>query len=344
MLKLKVLPAEHGDSIIIQYGTTVVKNIIIDGGAGISAYRALKKEIEYIAQANQSIDLLVITHIDEDHILGIIDIFQDSDIDKNLIKKTWFNSGNAISKFLQTGLKPEREIPLASGDTPFVSVSQGKTLENEMLRYECWDQNIILVGHEEEYNYGKFTVLSPDLDALKKLNRIWPPEEKQSMISGCLTDYDSSLSYLITQPFLEDRSPRNASSIAFLFEFYKKKLLLLGDSFPSIVESSLRKLGFSEDNKLRVDITKVAHHGSKMNTSDSLLRILDCKNYVLSTDGTRHGFPHKTCLGRIVSNQPGAKMFFNYPHKQIFLKQDLKEYDFSCEFLDNVDYTIVLED
>ncbi len=89
MLKIKVLPANCGDCIIISFDDgDMIKNILIDGGVGSTYRRFLKKEIVNLQKENQFIDLLVITHSHEDHINGIIKFIED-DVNNKCIKKVW---------------------------------------------------------------------------------------------------------------------------------------------------------------------------------------------------------------------------------------------------------------
>lgn len=348
MLSIKSLPADHGESTLISFGEVgMIKNILVDGGVG-NAYLTIREELERLINLGQAIDLLVITHIDDDHIQGIIDIFQDESIDKAIIKEVWFNSGNSISTYFKTGDRPEREVRIVPGDTTLISVAQGRTLEKELLKYGSWNKEVITVNQSPiDFEGCKITILSPDRAGLEKLNKIWPPsEEETTFLSAAQKDYNLPISTLLINTFNEDRSIRNASSIAFLFEFNSKQILMLADSLPSVVEHSLRVLKYSEDNKLKVDLTKVSHHGSKKNTSPTLLSIMECKNYIISTDGTRHGLPNKECLSRIIKSQPGVNLYFNYPLKHIFLEEDVKEYEFNCHYLcDNLsDYCVYLEE
>ena len=45
----------------------------------------------------------------------------------------------------------------------------------------------------------------------------------------------------------------NKSSIAFLFEFENSKILFLGDSDADDIVGTLTELGYSKNNKLKVD-------------------------------------------------------------------------------------------
>lgn len=114
-LKIKALQAFHGDSILVSFSEDgKTRNILIDGGPGITYSKrpkALKTEIEQILKRRENIDLLVVTHIDDDHIGGIIKLFEYGEIDPKIIKEVWFNSGELISSFFDTdtGIGTARE-------------------------------------------------------------------------------------------------------------------------------------------------------------------------------------------------------------------------------------------
>lgn len=75
---------------------------------------------------------------------------------------------------------------------------------------------------------------------------------------------------------------------------------------------ALKVIGFSEDKPLEVELIKLSHHGSHLNTCKELLRIVKTNRYVISSDGTKYGHPHKKTIARILSLNPNAEIQFNY--------------------------------
>jgi phosphoribosyl 1,2-cyclic phosphodiesterase len=72
MLRIE-LPAAQGDAVWIEYGDPQRPHrIVIDGGPAISYERALRQRILALRPAERRIDLLIVTHIDCDHIDGSI--------------------------------------------------------------------------------------------------------------------------------------------------------------------------------------------------------------------------------------------------------------------------------
>lgn len=342
-VKIKPLESFHGDSILVSFddkGTT--RNILIDGGPG-NTYskppKALKREIEKIEKSGENIDLLVITHVDDDHIGGIIRIFEYEDPNLDKIQKVWFNSGDLISKFFKTKVDPGRENPLILRSDPDMSIKQGITLENSLKKMNCWEREVIYSGRDTVRFYGSnINILSPNKKGLRKLNKKWEKEEEGEVdLAGDYTDYKIPISKLITRRFKEDKSVPNESSISFLFECQGKKILFLADAHPSVAAGSIKKLGYSSRKKLELDMVKIAHHGSRRNISPGLLKLIKCRNYLISTNGKRYGLPDKEAMARIISaNKKKTCIYFNYDIAgDIFLPEDYRDFDFECKFLNS---------
>ena len=70
-LRLSVLDVGQGDSILIQ--TPLQQTILIDGGPAENVLPRLGQELPYF---QHSIDLVVVTHPDSDHITGLVSVLQ----------------------------------------------------------------------------------------------------------------------------------------------------------------------------------------------------------------------------------------------------------------------------
>lgn len=87
---IKAFPASNGESFLIKCIGEKVTNILIDCGYK-STYESIEKELKSIKSSNESINLLILTHIDNDHISGareILKMYIDDGIDINEI---WYN-------------------------------------------------------------------------------------------------------------------------------------------------------------------------------------------------------------------------------------------------------------
>lgn len=347
---IKVFPAANGDCFLIKIKDDIgIKHILIDGGKGELCHSKLKDEFEQLEKNMQCIDLLVVTHIDDDHIGGILKLFQDKEINNSIINKVWFNSGTLISSKLGGEESTNREFSIVpEPQSKKMSVRQGLTFEGLLEKTNKWDKNLIYSGQEYNLDNVKLKILSPDHETLNELNRKWDSEiekmkkknkKKRKMASS--TDYHKTIDELCLEKFEEDTSLFNKSSIAFILEYQNYKLLMLGDSHPSIIVSGLKNLGYSEENKLKVNIMKISHHASKKNTCNELLKLIDCEKFIISSDGSKHGLPNKQSLARIVRsmNKP-VTFYFNYSSmNRIFSPQECTDENITCIYLDTNDYT-----
>ena len=275
------------------------------------------------------IDLFVVTHTDSDHISGILPFLRE--FGHQPVKQFWFNwSPNPL------------QLSDSNGE---ISIKEGITLRDFLIEGGKASESNILAGQVFEVNGLTLTVLSPDEEQFERFTKKWHMEEiklsektgSQSGIGQGRNDH-KSLEELYNQKFTEDKSLSNRSSIAFLLEFDGFTGLFTGDSVPSVIVASLEKLGYSPENKLRLDFMKIAHHGSKANTNDDLLRMLDCAHYGISSNSRNaHNFPHKETLARIVKAREGRSVNFHFNYddpvlRNIFTSQELDNHNITCHY------------
>lgn len=341
MVKIKVLEAFQGDCFIISFEKTSGNNcnILIDGGMGETYYNNLKDEILNIKENGENIDIIIITHTDDDHIEGIIRFFEDSDINKEFVKRVIYNSAKALSNQFKTKYDESRELEVVSV-SEYSSYNQGNTFEKLLKKNQLLELSPVKFGDEINIDKMKIKIISPTVDALKELNCNWKREEENDLFSRAVaSDYDKSIEELQKNRFIRlDTSLANKSSIAFIIEVGDFKILMLADSHPKIIVSSLRKMGYSKDNKLKVDYIKLSHHGSKKNLTYELLDMIDCSNYIISTDGQRHGHPNKESLARILKKQKNVKFYYNYKlYNDIFTSEEINKYNFENKLISVID-------
>ena len=138
---------------------------------------------------------------------------------------------------------------------------------------------------------------------------------------------------------LSDTSQTNASSIAIIIRYKKKKLLFPGDAWGQELSDALTKwLSENPEETLEFDVVKLPHHGSCRNCWDLLnTEGFDGKIFLVSTDGEKHGHPHKETLAKIVHRHPEKKkvLAFNYTsHARYGMfadEQTQKKYNYCIE-------------
>lgn len=338
--QFKVLKAEHGDSMLIK-GILFegrYRNILIDGGPSQTFKRKKKKgqllkELELIKSENQKIDLLILTHVDDDHIAGLLKGFKNDGILSELTERVWFNSGSIIDAEFNNAVDPSHLVEFNYSSIPddcfYTSIKQGISFEDVISRKKIWQEGLILAGDNCQLFGASFRVLSPNMEKLKKLLVKWEKEQSQALTGSAQGDYHIPLKQLIDEEknFQEDSTIHNGSSIAFIFEYENIKLLLLGDAHNDIIVEEIKKMGYSKEKPLHIDFVKLSHHGSKYNTSPELLKLIDCHSYIVSSNTLRFNLPDKTTIARIAKYKPNSTIYFNYPDvidEKIFSKADLE--------------------
>ena len=338
-MKIKFLKANNGDSILISVKENgKAKNILIDGGIGNTYLNYknekgkpedgdLKETVEEIRAKGQKIDLLVLTHVDDDHIGGILRWFEEDLEAHDLIEQVWFNSGKSIAENFDEAPKDDSSLALFRSTDLSTSIGQGIQFEDYLLKHKLWDRQIIRSGMcFKKYGLG-FKILSPNEKKLKSLLKKWDREKPDYRTSGIgkPDDYHLSLKeHTKIDTFKQDAAAHNGSSIAFIMEFGDKKWLFLADAHPSVIVESLKALDYEKKNPIEIELVKLSHHGSKANNSIEMLEMIKTNKFVVSTDGNGHHHPNKQMLSRLIKVHPHCHIYFNYGElvNKIFTKED----------------------
>lgn len=326
IFRVHVFPAQRGDALWIEYGPAATPfRILVDGGITKTGREYLIGLIDGLGDSR--IDLLVVTHIDLDHIQGVIALLKDLP-PKVKIDRVWFNGWEQLPRL---PLQPQ-------------GVAEGIALSKQLeARFKpVWNHDAggswIGVGPEGAPRIIALpggmvaTVLSPDNDKLLALRDIWDSvveefgaaveaeEEVEEVVQEAIDGLESmgtdeiDVAELAKGRFQEDDAVPNGSSIAFLLTFKGKSALLLADAHPSLVLASVKAL--SPGQRLRADCVKLSHHGSKYNTSLDLAMHLESPRWIFSSNGATTKHPNPEAVARVLHGCPGKKeLIFNYRTK-----------------------------
>ena len=335
-MKIKFLKAFNGDAVLISFNESgVTKNILIDGGMpatyvkkgknGKLEYGELKKTVDKIKENNEKIDLLVLTHVDDDHIGGILKWFEKDEEAHKIVGKVWFNSGRLISKYFEEQEIAENllEVP---GESTLTSIGQGVKFEDYIEENKIWDRKVLIALEYFEFLGINFKILSPSPEKLKLLLGKWEKEKPESLFTSAdKNDYGLTLTeHLAKDKFKEDSAVHNGSSIAFIMTFEKKNFVFLADAHPTVIVNSLKAFGYSKEKPLIAEFIKISHHGSKANNNVEMLELIKTNKYVILTNGDKHSHPNKQFLARLASINGNCEVYFNYSEQieQIFSEED----------------------
>jgi beta-lactamase superfamily II metal-dependent hydrolase len=324
MIRLTMLPAQDGDCLLLEYGEDAgTRHLLIDGGRA-GTYPDIVPTLNALARDNHHLDLLVVTHVDQDHILGVLGLFNDGARPIGF-KDVWFNGYDQLvdSEFESFGPIDGELLTTAllNQQIPWNRAFKGKAVE---------------LGRPFQWNddHSSVTLLSPDRAQLQDLIQTWKAEcAREGLIPGRNPAEPPPRGFeafgpidieaLAESRFEADPSKTNRTSIAFLFECDGVRLMFTGDGADQRLVDSVRPLAEAEGGRLRLDALKVSHHGSRKNLSKDLLDLLDCKRYLISTNGKRHGHPDPVAMARILKyGGPQKELVFNYRSRAAFWNLD----------------------
>lgn len=334
LFSLDVVRAGKGDCLLLHYGTkNKPRLVLIDGGHYSVYFPHLKPRLEQIKKKRKIeqqkplvIDLLMVSHVDEDHIQGILEFTNDlAEDDKQFaqILGFWHNSfENVIDDDVPTEVKTtftnkfgpasmdgvlpddmtldvdEDEEVITSSLKILASVKQGAELRGRIinklraeLNVEFGGEPIVAAEGAEPIEIDddlKFTVAGPMQPELDALRK----KHKQwleSLRKAGKSPEDVLSAYA-------DKSVANLSSIVILAESGDKSILLTGDARGDRILEGLELVGAIDPGGTReVDVLKVPHHGSSNNLTQKFFERILAKHYVFSGNG-EHGNPERETM------------------------------------------------
>jgi hypothetical protein len=300
MLKLRVVQAEFGDCLILEYGTVASpRYILIDGGPDDTYGRHLKGELENIGNQGGKLDMVVLSHVDNDHVIGLLDLFAElRDQRANGAPATiavgalWHNSFSRTIDTDNTIQSRLASLAAVAGQTMTVlSMAVKGIAEGGQLRTAATQLGISinpefandLVSVDEAPAAKKFGNLSlwtvgPTKANLAELKAKW-----EQWLQDHTTSVTSGDPYVMAN---SDRSVPNLSSIMLLAEADRRRILLTGDGRSDHLLQGLKQANFlGPSSALHVDVLKLPHHGSDRNVTKKFFKTVTADHYVASANG-----------------------------------------------------------
>ncbi len=328
LFSLDVIRAGEGDCTILHYGSKGgPRLVLIDGGPG-GTYEDLKKRLQEIKDARGldaneplPVELLMVSHVDDDHILGVLDLTWDliqTDPTFARVQHFWHNSFENVIGEVPPQLTAAftAQFGPASLDEPLDDLSPALDVDEKVVvpslkllasirRGAQLRKNIIerlgskLNAHfggdliaadknSKAVNFGdglKFTVAGPMLPELRNLHK-----DHQAWLKELAAKNQKAEDVLTDY---SDRSRTNLSSIVVLAEAGGKRILFTGDALGNKIMKGLELAGVIEEGgSLHVDVLKVQHHSSDRNADLDFYQRITADHYVYSGDG-KNGNPER---------------------------------------------------
>jgi hypothetical protein len=355
VIRLHVVQAEYGDCFILEseIGKKYV-SILIDGGPYQTFEKHLKPTLKKLP-LNGKLDLVVLSHIDNDHIIGLLDLLNEikkekQNKTKDFIKilNMWHNSFKnllllpdepvkIITKYFQDQRFIERKMILDSlimkgyqqgTDLTALAISLKIPINQGFGELIDVENNV----KSTYLNHIKLMILGPTKRNIERLRKEWHDWFTKKYKS------EKSKSELVQ---ILDKSIPNLASIMFLAEIENRKILFTGDGVGQDIVEILSKNNMLDKNgRFHVDILKVPHHGSDRNTTQEFFNTIVAEYYIISANG-RDDNPSLDTLRRIIQSKNSEKrnkkiILTNMtPNvKNVLLKHDRNKYGYEYIILE----------
>lgn len=283
-LTMTMLDISQGDSTYIK--TPKGASILVDGGSSdVKAIGKYRIESFLKAQGVGIIDYVVLTHMDADHINGVMELMEGMPdverIEDTKSEQTSFSSLKALAFYDgQVGIRNIILSETSLIDETYTKIEELAVRKGITLHY---------FGKGDTIKEGDLTItcLHPYTE--------YRTDSKNDTSIVLDLNYRSFDALLLGD--LESGGERELIKLA-------KEELLFGDNINSNQTSEEEMNGQLTVGQKKYDIIKIAHHGSKYSTSDEFLKYYGARiAWISSGYGNRYGHPHKELLDRLKENQ-----------------------------------------
>lgn len=193
--------AGNGDSFLISCLGQNITNILVDFGYSNTYKKHVEEHLINMAAEKEKLDLIIVTHIDQDHISGGIRFFEENG-NANAPKiigvgEVWHNSYRHLEMAETDKVLTEKERKhIASNSIVIEQNREGNTTDTSGKQGSRLATNLHLRGYKWNSSFGgqaisykgkdaiclndevKVTVLSPTMKELEGLKKIWKRELK----------------------------------------------------------------------------------------------------------------------------------------------------------------------
>lgn len=264
MLKIYPYNAGKGECIRLQFGSGTMHNIFFDTGVSRFGVR-LKAICKDIVANGERLDLLILTHVDDDHIGGIL----------HLLRTGWKSPFEEVRmNRYGTALLGNRTLSVRQNNEVFARLEAQDVKINSML-----------AGDRIDIDGATIETLHPT-SMQDYANR------RGNALLAYRRDYAKSLAELADAPIrLTDTSDNNKNSIVCTFSYDRQCFLFTGDAWAEDIVSCLPEVKC-------FDLIKLPHHGSVGNISEGFPSRIIASSYMVCTDGISH--PDKQTIAKLV--------------------------------------------
>ena len=347
----RALRAREGDALLILAdGATV----LIDGGTASVYDPVLREELLMLPRDGGDpplIDLMMVSHIDGDHIGGILDLTEDllnarSESADPIVRidGAWHNSFSdmlARKDAVPEDVSEDTAASLAStfggliipgadlhqSELVLSGVKQGRRLRQDLgtlhipLNDGFADQVVLQGAADAPWQRGDLSieVIGPTGTEMDDLAEKWKKELPKILAAESAVEVASASREL-------DKSVSNLASIVAIAKSRTKHILLTGDARDDMILAWLEATGhLAPGGTAHFDVLKIPHHGAMGNVSEAFFNRVTADHYVFSGNG-RHGNPEPGAFEMLFLARPELEY-------QVHLTYELDEIKSRREFI-----------
>ncbi len=301
----------HGDCFFVEIGYEKDKCVImVDGRKGDNlSYSLIKERIkEY-----EKIDYIVLTHVDDDHIHGLLKVFQDKALE-NCVKKSIIIY-NYVSPAVVSYTQADK----------FEEVLQNHTVISTTMRnYTAYGSQYLKIISAElrrelepdlSQDYAVMTLLHPNWNGIKEVYKNYIDWKKWTMKGH---KNGNPINNILL----------NEQSIAFMIEYKNKRVLFTGDGYMEILVPKIE--GLKNFNKRKIDFIKIAHHGAQKNNTGLIefAKNHECYQFFVTGEENWDGaHPNKELIDDLLKMNKNVEIYSNVKHADLSELKDKSEID-----------------
>jgi hypothetical protein len=361
IFQLEVLRARKGDCLLLHFGTKSKPGLaLVDGGPATVYQNSLRPRLESLRDERGltedqvlPIDLMMLSHIDDDHVAGLLDLTKElldaePNNDPRIVEifDLWHNTfddlisddaeeltGAVKQVFgpaaLNGDLKSAALVELGDAETPAVvdtamviaSIPQGRELRSNADRLhiernvEVGGNLIVATKDSAPIDMGKGLTLTVVGPMLPEVKAL-QAEHRAFLVKH--PDIVNKATAALIAEYSDDSKP-NLSSIVVLAEVQDKRILFTGDARGDKILEGLELTELvPPGGSIHVDVLKCPHHGSDRNVELDFFQRIIADHYVFSGNG-ENGNPERTTLELLATARAGDDyvVHLTYPIDEI---------------------------
>jgi beta-lactamase superfamily II metal-dependent hydrolase len=317
-MRIHAINAFEGDSLLLEARGNDPKYALIDGGPRGTYEAHLRGYLNDRVGAGGSLEAVIVSHVDIDHIAGVMDLLADleragADGEDPPFKVTdlWHNSFAATidddQGSLSAGIREmatmagRAQTALASTSIALLGIREGALLRRLALKLgiglnAAFEGKLVAPDEliDPRWNLADVSVqvvgpTDANLRALRAEWRQWIEDHLDAFAEGDLQAMANA-----------DQSIPNLSSIILLASDADGSALLTGDARGDHILQGLVAANLLDgEGKLHVHVLKLQHHGSDRNVTKDFFRTVTADLYLVSADG-KNGNPDFNTLKWLV--------------------------------------------